>query len=270
MQAAKRNPYAVLGLRPGANAAEARAAFRVVAKSCHPDLNPGDAAARERFEEAHAAYARISAVKKLVQELNASPAASPAPAAPSAKAETQPAARRSAAQARPRDSEPLARLTLTLSEAVQGCVKRVRRGGTSILVRAPRGVRDGDRLVAQGPDGRPTPILVRVQPDEDFRIVGADLHGFLFLPADALGTDQAQAVDTPHGVVKVRVPAAAGFGARIRVRERGLPARAGAAAGDLYLELRLAPASGSDLLSAVGKAAKALGLDLARLRRART
>ena len=49
-------PYRLLGIRPGASAKEVRRAFRRQAKLYHPDRNPGDADAEERFREILSAY----------------------------------------------------------------------------------------------------------------------------------------------------------------------------------------------------------------------
>jgi len=47
---------AVLELEPDATAEDARAAWRRLAKANHPDVNPGDDAAAERFRRVQAAY----------------------------------------------------------------------------------------------------------------------------------------------------------------------------------------------------------------------
>ena len=56
----KRDYYEVLGLQKGASADEIKKAYRKVAKECHPDLHPDDAAAAERFKEANEAYEVLS------------------------------------------------------------------------------------------------------------------------------------------------------------------------------------------------------------------
>ena len=48
--------YAVLGVSESASAKEIKAAYRKLSRQLHPDANPGDSAAEERFKEVSAAY----------------------------------------------------------------------------------------------------------------------------------------------------------------------------------------------------------------------
>jgi DnaJ-class molecular chaperone len=55
-----RDLYSVLHVAPKASDAEIKSAFRNVAKTCHPDVRPGDAEAERTFHEARQAYVYLS------------------------------------------------------------------------------------------------------------------------------------------------------------------------------------------------------------------
>lgn len=55
-----RDPYEVLGISRSASAEDIKKTYRKLARSLHPDLNPGDAKAEERFKEVTAAYDLLS------------------------------------------------------------------------------------------------------------------------------------------------------------------------------------------------------------------
>lgn len=59
--------YRVLGVAENASADEIKKAYRKLAKQNHPDANPNDAAASERFKEASEAYAVLSDDEKRKQ-----------------------------------------------------------------------------------------------------------------------------------------------------------------------------------------------------------
>ena len=63
----KRDYYEVLGLSKNANDADIKKAYRKLAIKYHPDKNPDDAGAEEKFKEAAAAYEVLSSSEKRAQ-----------------------------------------------------------------------------------------------------------------------------------------------------------------------------------------------------------
>jgi len=64
MPTAKKDYYEVLGLKKGASTDEIRKAFRKLARKYHPDVNPGDKTAEERFKQISEANDVLSDPKK--------------------------------------------------------------------------------------------------------------------------------------------------------------------------------------------------------------
>lgn len=60
----KRDYYEVLGVAKNASAADIKKAYRKLALQYHPDKNPGDKAAEEKFKEAAEAYDVLSNEEK--------------------------------------------------------------------------------------------------------------------------------------------------------------------------------------------------------------
>ena len=58
--AEKRDYYEVLGLEKGASEGDIKKAFRKMAMKYHPDKNPGDKEAEEKFKDINEAYSVLS------------------------------------------------------------------------------------------------------------------------------------------------------------------------------------------------------------------
>ena len=61
---AKRDYYEVLGIGRNADAKEIKKAYRKLAKKYHPDMNPGDKQAEQKFKEVTEAYNVLSDTEK--------------------------------------------------------------------------------------------------------------------------------------------------------------------------------------------------------------
>ncbi len=58
-QVYRKNPYQVLGLGNDARASDIKKTYRDLARRYHPDKNPGDRVAEEKFKEIAAAYGEL-------------------------------------------------------------------------------------------------------------------------------------------------------------------------------------------------------------------
>src|SRR4051794_28047440 len=64
---AVKDPYKVLGVDKKASQDEIKKAYRKLARQYHPDKNPGDKAAEERFKEVQGAYDAVGDPEKRKQ-----------------------------------------------------------------------------------------------------------------------------------------------------------------------------------------------------------
>ena len=65
----KRDYYEVLGVDKNADDAAIKKAYRVLAKKYHPDMNPGDKEAEQKFKEASEAYAVLCVPEQTVVQV---------------------------------------------------------------------------------------------------------------------------------------------------------------------------------------------------------
>jgi len=268
------DPYQVLGVAKTASAEEIRKAYRQLAKKLHPDLNPGDKRAEERFKEVSVANDLLSDPEKRRRydagEIDASGAEKAPPQgryyreyaggaghpyenasgyADFAESDDIFAEllRRSREQARRAPGADLHYvLNVPFLEAVNGASKTITlpEGGT-LEVTIPPGVEDGQILRLRG-KGAPSPgegppgdalVQIVVQPHRFFTREGDDI--LLDLPITvkeaALGAEVK--APTTTGSVMLKIPKRSSTGDVLRLRGKGVKTRGGA--GDELVRLKV-------------------------------
>jgi len=135
---------------------------------------------------------------------------------------------------------------LTLEEAARGAEREVRLDGRVIRARIPRGATDGQRLRlagkgAPGANGGPPGDLylqIVLEPHPLFRPSGHDLDIEVPLAPWEAALGAEIEVPTLEGAVRMKVPAGAKSGQKLRLAGKGLPRPSGGA-GDLYAMLNI-------------------------------
>lgn len=261
--------YAVLGVAESASHAEITKAYRKLARTHHPDKNPGDAAAEDRFKEISAAYDVIGDEKTRAdydQARRMGPMGGFGRGGGGGAGgfdfngqdlgdlsgllgnmfgggfgdQGRPRARKG------RDQE--ARLSISFDEAMRGTTTTLslsdNSGDRSMKVRIPSGVESGQRIRLRGKGGHGNPpgdlyVIVAV---EDHALFGRDgkrltLSVPITFVEAALGAD----IEVPTyagSPVTVRIPAGTQHGRTLRVRGAGVSTDDGD--GDLLVTVTVA------------------------------
>lgn len=267
------DPYQVLGVARTASAGDIKKAYRALAKKLHPDLNPGDKAAEERFKAVSVAYGLLGDSEKRKRfdagEIDASGVEQPGrqfyrdfASADRANPYTSDAGyadfaddavfaellRRSReAHANRRGEDLLYSLSVRFVESVTGANKRiVLPDGSTLDVTIPPGMLDGQmlRLKGKGAPGHGTGgpgdalIKVEVLPDPRFRLEGANVIVELPVSLSEAILGGEVRVPTPAGDVMVTVPRHANSGTTLRLKGKGAPRREGGF-GDELVRLKV-------------------------------
>jgi DnaJ-class molecular chaperone len=271
------DPYAALGVAKTATEDEIRKAYKKIAKTSHPDLNPGDPAAAGRFKAAAAAYDLLKDKEKRARfdrgEIDASGQERPErhfyreyAEGPEATYHTTRGfedfgdysdvfadlfgqrARGAGRGEGVRMRGPDRHYTLEVSflEAARGATRRITMPSGDVLdVKIPQGLADGQTIRLRGKGGEgigggppgDALVTVMVTPHDFFRREGDDIHVELPITLDEAVLGGRVEVPTIDGRVALKVPKGASSGQVLRVRGKGVE-RAGRR-GDQLVTLKI-------------------------------
>jgi DnaJ-class molecular chaperone len=161
-------------------------------------------------------------------------------------------------------------IVLDFVDAVRGCERRITLdgGGTSqnLTVRIPPGVDEGAkiRLAGKGRPGHaggpPGDLFARVKIRPHAFFKRNDKNLSLEVPISFLEALKGATIEVPTitGKVNLRIPPGTDSGARLRLRGKGVPGRAGAQDGDLHvsIQIRVPKDLDDDAIESVEKALK--------------
>jgi DnaJ-class molecular chaperone len=271
------DPYTTLGVKKDATQAEIQKAYRRLAKKLHPDLNPGNKVAEDKFKDVAAAYDLLSDPAKRARfdrgDIDASGTERPRQqyyrdfADQSGRSAytnntgfsdfgdfgggedilSEIFGRSGSAGRRQRGHDVRYHLELAFLDAVNGGKQSiVLPDGTTLDVSIPPGTQDGQTLRLRG-KGRPAPgegaagdalIEISVLPHPYFTRKGDNIYLDLPISLKEAVEGAKVRIPTPGGAVSVTVPKWSNTGRVLRLKGRGVP-RADGSKGDEYVKLVL-------------------------------
>ena len=258
------NYYSVLGVDKNATQDEIKRAFRRQAKRYHPDANPNDPQAEERFKEINEAYETLGDPEKRRQydmfghDYARQAAGGPPPGYGGASTFTPEdlqdilnsfmnfgrTSQRGRSPLRGQDIEQP--VQISLYEAYHGTERILNKGGRQLRVSIPAGATDGTRVRVAGEGGLGANggmpgdlyLVVELAEDPQFKRDGYDLTVDVNVDMFTAMLGGEVQVPTLGRPLKLKIPPGTQSGRKFRLAGKGMPSIKGSP-GDLYARINI-------------------------------
>ena len=270
--------YKILGVDRKASDDEIRKAYRKLAKQYHPDYNPNNKQAEDRFKEINEAYEVLSDSKKRSHydrlgsdysqwqrrgsgDFDWSQYGTGFPGGTRVNMDdlndlfggggingfsdffqTIFGGGGVRTSSHPQTQGYQQELQITLEEAYRGTMRLIQSDGREKQVRIPAGVRTGSkvRVPGVGPQGLDLYLIVEVTDDPRFERRGNDLHTTATVNVFTAALGGEAEVDTFEGKIKLNIPAGTQPEQVFRLAGRGMPhVKEPKEKGDLFVRVKV-------------------------------
>ena len=260
--------YSILGVNRSASEREIKQAYRRLARRYHPDVNPGDKSAEEKFKQINEAYEVLSDKEKRQKydqfgdqwqyaDQFARTGWQQAPGWDFGGGGTRiyfgegdfdslfddllGGFRFSRGQTKPRRGQSIEYpVEVTLEEAYRGTTRTLSfADGKRLEVKVPPGVRNGSRvrLAGKGSQGGDLYLLISVKPHRLFERRGDDLYVVVSVPLVVAMLGGEVQVPTLKGKLALKIPPETQNGRTFRLAGQGMPHLGNSSRGDLLAKV---------------------------------
>ncbi len=282
--------YEILGVSRTADAKTIKSSYRKIARDNHPDRNPDDEAAEERFKKASFAFEVLSDPEKrktydtygvdglrdgvrpgqhhqwgssgAFQSSNFDDIFSSLFGGRRGTFDTSDFSNFGGFQSGPqRGRDVEAELTLSFLKALMGGEVSMTVGGRELKVRIPSGAEDGDKLRLKGKGNRPAmrgavagDLILELKIRKHPQLSRKNLNLYLDLPVTMTEAIIGATIEvpTPEGVFNVKVPSGIHSGGKLRLKGKGVKRKG--KQGDFFVVIQIhSPDLHSEELEAAAK-----------------
>lgn len=261
-----KNYYEILGVPKDADEAQLKKAYRKLALQFHPDKNPDDPSAEEKFKEVSEAYDVLRDPEKRASYDYFGKSGTNPGFKSSFHQEYQERTTESfqnlfteifgdifsKSSRKAKGTDLRYNLHISIEEVASGVKKTIRfmrrRNGkeetTKLEVAVPAGVKSGQRLKLRGegdsgPGGQAGDlyVVIQIQKHDLFQLDGLDIYYDLPISFKQAVLGDTLKVPTLTGAAQVQVPSGTSSGVNLRLKGKGMPSLDGKSSGNLYIRL---------------------------------